>query len=73
MKELFFKATRRTSRSYWPWAYKEILKHWDLDIDCMKYSDDVIYINLFDLTTWEPKFKCLWIDYSNWEYRIFLD
>jgi len=46
-KELFFKASRKNSETF-P-AYRQIIKRWDMEIDMMKYSDDVIIINKTDI------------------------
>ena len=75
MRELFFKATKKQSKSYWKWAYREIIKEWDLSIDTMAYSDDVIRINLIDFETLKPKYNSISIDLDNkeWKFRIFVD
>lgn len=75
MRELFFKATKKESKSYWKWAYRAIIKEWDLSIDTMAYSDDVIRINLIDFETLKPKYNSISIDLNNkeWKFRIFVD
>ena len=75
MKEMYFKATKKQSLSYWKWSYRKIIKEWDLSIDEMRFSDDVIRINSIDLLTGEQKFKTISIDLDNkeWKFRIFFD
>ena len=75
MKEMFFKWTKRTSKSYGKGSYRAIIKEWDLSIDQMRYSDDVIIINCIDLETMKPKFNSISIDLDNkeWKFRIFVD
>lgn len=70
---MFFKATKKESESYWRWSYRKIIKEWDISIDTMKDSDDVIRIECFDLVTKEPIYHSIWIDLDNkeWKFRIF--
>lgn len=75
MKELFFQATKKESKSYGKWAYRAIKKRWDLEIDTMRFSDDVIRIDLMDLKTLKPKFNSISIDLDNKKgiFRLFVD
>ena len=73
MWEIYFKATKKQSNSYWKWKYRKILKEWDLNIDTMKFSDDVIRIDLIDFKTWKYKYNSIFIDLDNkeWIFRLF--
>jgi len=74
MKEIFFKATNKKSTSCWD--YRQIKKRWDLDIDQMKYSDDVIIIPLIDIKTWEKlDISSIHIDCNKktGEFRLFYE
>ncbi len=75
MCEIYFKATKEQSNSYWKWKYRKIIKEWDLNIDIMKNSDDVIRINLIDFNSLKPKFNSISIDLDNkkWIFRLFTD
>lgn len=67
-KEMYFKATKKQSKSYWKWSRREIIKEWDLSIDICRSSDDVIRIDC-------TKYKYISIDLDNkeWKFRIFVD
>jgi len=75
MKEIYFKATKKQSLSYWKWKYRKIIKEWDLSLDEMNGSDDVIRINAVNLLTGEKNFNTICIDLDNkeWLFRIFFD
>ena len=66
MDNMYFKATRKKSSTYW--EYRQIEKRWDKSIDLAWYADDVIIINLTDLK-WMLHIDC---DKVTWEFRLFL-
>ncbi len=77
MKQIFFKATWRKSLSAWEFSeWWGIEKKWDLDYDTMKFSDDVIRLDLsiIEMMKWE-KINSVSIDCNSdtWEFRLFFN
>jgi len=67
-KEIFFKASRRKSRTYW--EYRQILKRWDLKYDISWNSDDVIFLDPLEVRSNSIRIDC---DKKTGEFRLMFD
>jgi hypothetical protein len=55
-KEIFFKASRKKSQTYW--EYRQIIKSWDLEYDISWASDDVIFLHPMKVDTKSIRIDC---------------